>query len=548
MKTKLFLNFAGFTIALTLLASPAFTQSLWNSAKSDKEILTISTLFTAQDVRDHLSTPEGIDNAMRWCKETGITRVFIETFRGGYYAEKEVLIRARDKFLKEGFDVSGCVTTVNVGKNGIGGWGATACYSNNKTLEELQKIFEYSASVFDIIMIDDFLFTECICEDCITARGEQSWSKFRCDMMVDVSREHILKPAKAVNPNVKIIIKYPLWYDSFHERGYEVVRESKDYDYIWVGTETRDYDYDVRPGGEVQYNAFFIMRWLDGIGREKTGGGWIDALGTTSKTYLEQARQTVLGNAKEIMLFHYGDLIRESNKYDGKPGTPRANIEAFRKELPGLIELAKIVRGKPLIGVHIPKLPNSEPFTEQYIFSFLGMLGLPLVPAHEIDEVAESAIFTIHVLKEPGFSGKLKKYLESGRPAVITDGLAKSLSDQMLLKYKNLTVLKTGDDPKSLLKMSQADLVPLRNNLLAPLGIKFDAPNKVSLYLPGDNCFIVENFNDNPVDATIELPEVSEIHQVLLLPSDGKTVLSRNGNVVNLKGISPRTLVAFEYK
>lgn len=548
MKTRLYLNFSLFTFGLFIIVSPAFAQSLWDKANSNKEILTISTLFTAQDVRNHLSTPEGLDNAVKWCKETGLTRVFIETFRGGYYAEKEVLVNARNRFRGEGFDVSGCVTTVNVGKNGVGGWGATACYTNNNTLVELQKIFEYSASIFDLIMIDDFLFTECTCEDCIAARGEESWSKFRCDLMVEVSRDRILKPAKAVNPKVKIIIKYPLWYDSFHERGYDVMRESKDYDFIWVGTETRDYDYEVRPGGEVQYNAFFIMRWLDCIGKEKTGGGWVDALGTTSKTYLEQARQTVLGNAKEIMLFHYGDLIRESNKYDGKPGTPRANIEAFRKELPGLFELAKIVRGKPLVGIHIPKPPNSEPFNEQYIFSFLGMLGLPLVPAYEIDEKAKSAIYTVHSLKVPGFSGRLKSYLESGKPALITDGLSKLLSDQKLLEYKNLTILKTGGDPKNLLKMKQEDLTLIRNKLLSPLGVKFDAPNKVSLYLPGGNCFIVENFNDIPVDAIIELPKVVDVNQVLILPSDGSTIVTKNGNAVNLKSLSPRTLIAFEYK
>ncbi|MBK9391281.1 MAG: hypothetical protein IPN68_14200 [Bacteroidetes bacterium] len=82
---------------------------------------------------------------------------------------------------------------------------------------------------------------------------------------------------------LKVIIKYPLWYDTFHDRGYEVVRQSKDYDFTWVGTETRDYNYDVKPGGDVQYNAFFIMRWLDGIEEAKAGGGWIDALGYYSE-------------------------------------------------------------------------------------------------------------------------------------------------------------------------------------------------------------------------------------------------------------------------
>jgi hypothetical protein len=537
----------GLTIAL-LISISCYSQTLWETARKGRDVLTISTLFTAQDVKNHLSTQEGLDKAVKWCKETGITRVFIETFRGGYYAERAALEGARDRFLKEGLVASGCVTTVNVGKNGIGGWGATACYTDKGTLENLAKIFEYSASIFDLIMIDDFLFTECGCEDCITARGDESWSKFRCDLMVNVSREYILKPARAVNPKVKIIIKYPLWYDSFHQNGYEVVRESKDYDFIWVGTETRDYDYDVRPGGEVQYNAFFIMRWLGGIGGEKTGGGWIDALGTTPETYLEQVRQTVLGGGKEVMLFHYGDLIRDNNKYDGKPGTPSANIVAFRKELPAVIDLARIVKGKPLSGIDIAKLPNSEPFNEQYIFSFLGMLGLPLIPGHDLNVNSKSAIFTVHALKEPGFSVRLKKILDSGKNVLITDNLAKLMSDQKLLDNHNLMVLKTGGDPKNLLKMKQEELKPVRDHLLAPLGMQFDAPNKVSFWLLGNNTFIVENFNDNSVDVTLQLPGVSDVRRLLVLPADGNVTQSKEAGIIRLNGLSPRTLVAFEYK
>ena len=52
------------------------------------------------------------------------------------------------------------------------------------------------------------------------------------------------------------------------------------------------------------------MRWLGGIGGAKCGGGWFDPYGTTEATYLEQARQTVLGGARESMLFCYGSLLQ----------------------------------------------------------------------------------------------------------------------------------------------------------------------------------------------------------------------------------------------
>ncbi len=535
-------------IFILMISAPSFSQALWETAKKNKDVLRISTLFTAQDCRDRINTDEGLEAAVKWCKETGLTRVFIESFRGGYYAEKETLVKARDRFKKEGFDVAGCVTTVRVGKNGIGGWGQTPCYTHESTEKEFEKIFEYTASIFDLIMIDDFLFTECTCEDCIAAKGDNTWAKFRSDLLVKFSNDHIIKPAKRVNPKAEIIIKYPLWYDFFHERGYEVVRQSQDYDYTWVGTETRDYNFDLKPGGTVQYNAFFLMRWLDGIGAGKAGGGWIDALGTTPKFYVEQARQTVLGNGREIMLFHYGSLQTNSNKYDGWEGTPIANVDALKKEIPLLFDLARLIKDKPLKGIYMPKLPNSEPIKETYIFSYFGMLGLPLIPGHELTSKDPSVIYTTHALKDPSFSSKLYSILTSGKQVVVTEELAKRLTDQTLLENKNLFIFKSGDDPKKFLKMTKEEIQPLRDRLLAPMGMKFNAPIKVSFYLLGDNLIVLENFNDEPIDATIELPRISEIRQVLMIPSDGKSAASRNGNVVNLKGISPRTLVAFEYK
>jgi len=531
-------------------------------AKKNREVLTITTLFTAQNVRDYLSNTTELNNAVNWCKQTGITKVYIESFRGGYYADRSTLVSAKKRFLEEGFEVSGCVTTTRVKKDpipGPGGWSSGACYTNIRTQKELQRIFEYTASIFDEIMIDDFLFTECQCEECIAARGNRLWSDYYCDLMVKMSQERILKPARAVNPNAKIIIKYPCWYDEFHKRGYEVVRQSNDYDYIYVGTETRDYHNDKVPRPcSMQYSAYFLMRWLGGIGGDKTGGGWFDGLGTTSKTYLEQARQTILADAKELMLFSYGGLLRETNLYGGFEGKGIANVDAFRKELPGLFELARIVRGKSIKGIHMPKLPNSESLDERGIFSYFGMFGLPLVPAHKIDEQAESAIFSVHVLKEPGFSEVLQRMLNKGTPVVITDGLAKRLTNQELVKRKNLTILKVGGEPGDLLKLggepgdllklTREELRTLRNKLLAPMGIRFDAPNKVGLYLFGDNHFVVENFNDEVVDVTLDFARTSSASKVLLLPEDGNSELSQRGNSVRIRNLSPRTLIAVEYR
>src|SRR5208337_500470 len=57
-----------------------------------------STLFTAQDVRDHLSTEKGRGEALDFCRKMGISKVYVEAFRDGYQADAQTLETARDFF------------------------------------------------------------------------------------------------------------------------------------------------------------------------------------------------------------------------------------------------------------------------------------------------------------------------------------------------------------------------------------------------------------------------------------------------------------------
>src|SRR5262249_57277515 len=42
------------------------------------------------------------------------------------------------------------------------------------------------------------------------------------------------------NPRVKVIIKYPNWYEHFQGLGYDLDVEAKQFDAIYTGTESRD--------------------------------------------------------------------------------------------------------------------------------------------------------------------------------------------------------------------------------------------------------------------------------------------------------------------
>jgi hypothetical protein len=481
--------------------------NLWTLAQRYRSVHRFSTLFTAHDVRQSLSTEAGINQAVDWCQRTGVTKVYLEEFRDGYQAERATLLNARERFRRAGFAVSGCVTTTTVGKPSTASKNTISCYTDPPTQERLQAIFEFAASLFDEIMIDDFWFTDCACPACEAARRARivtvgpktfpvsgdTWEDYRCELMTRVSQIHVLAAAKKINPAVKLIIKYPQWYDRFHERGYEVIRETAAFDRTWVGTETRDY-HDRRWGGTVPYEAYFIMRWLGGLGGQKCGGGWYDWLGTTEQTYVEQARQTVLGGARESMLFCYGGLQGTTGPKD---------VQALRATVPELLEVAKAVRRRPIVGIAAYKPANSHPESEPRVFDFVGMLGLPLDPCHEFPSKAPAAFFSLHALKDPQLVKKLSAFIATGRPVLITDGLAQRLAGQVDLDAANVHRLAVQGDPKSLLQLPQSRLDALRTPLLLPLNTTFSAPNQVGLYLFRDGSRVIENFNDEPVEVRL---------------------------------------------
>jgi len=279
------------------------------------------------------------------------------------------------------------------------------------------------------------------------------------------------------------------------------------------------------------------MRWLGAIGGDKTGGGWFDPYGTHEQTYVEQARQTVLADAREMLLFCYGSLLRE---------TGPVNVEKLRTEIPGLFQLAKLVRDKPLKGIAAPKPPNSDAYDEQYVYDFVGMLGVPLVPTAQIDTDARAAFLPVHAMKDSQLQTKLDRMLRANKPILVTDGLAARLATSVT-EDENLVVLEVKGKPRSLLELTREQLRPIRDKMLAPFGVRFDAPNKVALYLIGDDCVVVESFNDEPVTASLEFAEPVNARKALVLPADGAAHFSCKAGRIDFKKITPRTLVALTY-
>lgn len=509
------------------------------------QAVTWSTLFTAQDVRDHLSTPQGREEALAFCRRMGITKVYVETFRG-YQADEATLKAARDFFRHAGLEVSGCVTTVGFGKPSANGqhW---VCYTNPATQQRLEQIFRFTAALFDEIMIDDFFCTDCECSECAAAKGKLCWDQYHEKLMLEVSRDRVLGPAHAVNPRVKVIIKFPQWYDRFQERGYVPDKQAAMFDRIWVGTELRDPASD-KWGNKQQYEGYFIYRWLKEIGGAKTGGGWFDPFGTTPTLYLDQPLTTILAGAPEVMLFHYGALT--SPEYS-------AQAEALPARRPQYEKLATLVSG--FGGIPAYKPVSSDPGDEAYVLDEIGMLAIPEAPTARFPAGARAAIFTTQAEGDESLVPELAGFLAAGGTAFISQPLAHRLNaDPRLLTPEPLNLgenqyLKTlqvgggkvvvfSDALPHLTHVDGQDRVPqltpelrtaleeLRREVAEFTATTLDAPPRVAVFPLGGRVAVV-NYTELPVDCHLE-GMAGMAHRLTQLDAlDGARLSSAGGTI-----------------
>jgi hypothetical protein len=482
-------------------------MDLWDQAQQAQGVHRFSTLFAAPQVKTDFDDPAKIDQAIAWCKATAVTKVYVESYRDAVEVPRETLLEAKRRFEAAGIAVSGCVTPTKIGKPSTRWSELISCYTDLPTQERVKGIFARAAAVFDEIMIDDFWFTDCACPACNDAReartvrvGTQTfpvdgdaWDQYRRELLVQVSRACVLRGAKEANVNAKLIIKYPQWYERFHLRGYDVIRESADFDRTWAGTETRDYPVPF-VGCVPQYEAFFVMRWLLGIAPEKCGGGWYDPFGTTEHTYVEQARQTILGGARESMLFSYDGLQR---------GTGPRNVEVLREHIPELLRVAREVGTRTPIGVAAYKPANSDGHKEPFVFDFLGMIGIPLLPCHEFPADAPAAFLSTHALSDAELVRNLSRYISHVRPVLLTEGLADRLPRQVDVGQHHVRTLAIKGDPASLLELPQPVIDSIRAPLLEPLGYTLEAPSRVAFYPFTDGSWVLESFNDRAVRAEL---------------------------------------------
>ena len=138
---------------------------------------------------------------------------------------------------------------------------------------------------------------------------------------------------------------------------------------------------------------------------------------TATNDFIDQAYQSVLAGAKELIIFNYYNLT------EGHPGQ-----HLLRLQLPKLIELSKAVAGKPVHGVAGYKPPHSDSGGDLYVMDYIGMLGIPLVP-YSSYPTNESVIFLpSQAAADSSVYDKLTTSLDNGSRIVMTSGFLANLS------------------------------------------------------------------------------------------------------------------------
>lgn len=344
-----------------------------------------------------------------------VGRVYLEDFRGFETCDKEQLIKVKNYFEGRGIDTAGGITTCAAGKPEFGF--ASLCYSDENNCKMLVDSVKMNAEIFDEIIFDDFYFLNCRCEKCVAAKGNRSWKQFRLEQKEWVTKELIMKPAKEVNPDINVIVKFPQWFEDFSETGYDLVKDTDLFDSIYTGTETRNPEYAQQH--LPKYLSYFTMRYYGSRNQDKNLGGWFDPYECTYNmtSYLEQAYLTLFAKSKEVTLFCLGSLMNDP----AYRLFPKAIGELFAETddiLDKLGNPAGAFAYHPAYG-----------YGEKNIHSYLGECGVPFEPVLDYPEDAKCVFLAESAADDKDIIAKMKKSLLAGGDVVVTSGFAAKCGD-----------------------------------------------------------------------------------------------------------------------
>ncbi|MFC5529383.1 permease [Cohnella yongneupensis] len=347
-------------------------------------------------------------------KHMKVSKVYLENHRGEISLTRERLSELKTFFESRGIETAGGITPTlpDSYAPGYPRLFGSICYADPESRAKFQEQVEIAASVFDEIIFDDFFFTNSASDRDIEAKGDRTWAEYRLELMTDVSENLIRRPAKAVNPNVKLVIKYPNWIESYQATGYNTELQPDIFDGIYTGTETRN------PGNSQQriprYASYSLLRWMEHLKPGANGGGWFDNLDCTFiDYYLHQANLTVFGKARELTLFCYG-LLKDS-----------VHVPALGFQLEKLDAIAAELGTPRGLREYNPHHASGE----DHLGNYLGNMGIPLEPSPYFPAYGEEeqVLVTAASAHDKDIVSKIQSFVRQGGRVVMTSGFVEAM-------------------------------------------------------------------------------------------------------------------------
>ena len=376
-----------------------------------------------------------------------VDQVFIEDYRSGVSADDATVAQVKRFFLSQGVAVAGGMAMLGAGRSAQF---ETLDYTVPRDRELASRMSALLARHFDTFVLDDLYFFNTKSDSDIAAKGRLSWAQFRMRTMDEVSRDLILKAAKAANPKVKVIIKFPNFYPSFQEMGFDLKNEPKIFPEIWTGDETRyapTTDQQLRP-----YESYEIFRYFENIAPGRNGGGWVDPIAMHDlDRYAGQLWDTILAKAPAINLFEYSDLLRIADprnreEWDhlpstfdyldmarrccgGVPGTAGAGYPLLADVAEYALRKVDAVAGALGEPVGLATYRPLDSTGEDFLPETAGMVGVPIEMVPQWP-AAKRVFLTQAAARDPNIVAQIERHLRGGEDVIITSGLLRAIQDK----------------------------------------------------------------------------------------------------------------------
>jgi hypothetical protein len=408
-----------------------------------------AAIYIPVNVTQSLVDPQVFERQFaRAMSQVPFDKVYIEGYRDNHFASDADIEAVKRQFQAKGIEVAGGVT---LAAGGFNGQFMTFDYESPQDRDTCKRAMALMARHFDHIILDDFTFYTSKSDLDIKAKGARSWTQYRLETMRKVSRDLILAPARAANPNVKVVIKYPNWYEHFQGLGFDLDKQVDLFDGIYAGTETRDPV--ITDQLLQQYESYNIIRYYETLRRDgKNGGGWVD---TYSIRYVdrfaEQLWDTLFAKAPEITLFNWHPMGQDTPAEAGdRPWAGQdtsfnwnrivadwtaANPDAKAPPGWGLAAGAALKQADAALDglgnpVGIPTYrPANASSAEDFLPNYLGNVGIPIAMTARFPTGAPTILLTQAAATDPDVLSKVKAQLQAGKTVFVTSGFVKATQD-----------------------------------------------------------------------------------------------------------------------